>query len=69
MKISKRTKEHLISAALTFATGIAVVVLPELDNLTVENVQTGALIGLLLSGVRLGLKMVLEQFIQWYSTK
>ncbi len=61
--MSKKTKDLLISSALTFVTGILIVVAPSIDTLTLESFHDGSLVGLLMVGVRLGLKMALEMFI------
>lgn len=62
-------KRHIISALVTFAAGFAIVIVPELDKLTVDNLTDGALLGLLFSGVRAGFKLLLESFLTWYNRR
>lgn len=58
---------YIWSTVVTFLAGVAIVVVPELnEELTWEAVQDGALVGILFSGVRLGFKMVLETFLLWW---
>lgn len=61
--MSKKTKEYLVSTGLTFLTGVLIVVGPALNTLTVEQLKDGTIVGILMSGLRLGLKMALEMFI------
>lgn len=56
---------HGISAVLTFLTGFAIALLPELEELTVESLQAGAWVGALFAAVRAGVKAVVEMFIAW----
>lgn len=61
--MSDKTKEYLLSTALTFLTGFLLVVAPELDTLSLQSLQDGTLVGILLSGVRLGLKMAVQAIL------
>ena len=56
-------KRHIISALVTFATGFAIVILPELDNLSVGNLSNAVLWGLVFTGLRGGIKALLELLI------
>ena len=67
--MNKELKRQLISAGVTFFAGFAIVVAPELDNITMDGLSDGALVGLLLTGVRTGLKMLLESFLLWYNNR
>lgn len=60
-------KEYTRSIVITFLAGFAIAVLPEIDSLTLDSFQNGALVGLMFAGVRTGIKMVLEGFMSWYS--
>lgn len=64
--MKQTTIEHLKSAALTFLVGFAVAVTPMLDSLNVQSLETSALVGLVMAGVRAGLKLLLETFVVWY---
>lgn len=61
-------KRHLVSFAVTFFAGAAVVLLPAIETLTVSDLQSGAIVGLALAVVRGGVKAVLEMAIAKYST-
>ena len=61
MKISQDLKRHIISGIITFSTGFLLATVPILTTLTLEDLNKGALIGLLLAGFRAGLKVLYEQ--------
>lgn len=69
MIINETMKRYFWSTLVTFIAGVAIVVVPALDSLTLEEVKDGALVGLLFSGVRLGVKMALEFFLDWYAQR
>ena len=56
-------KEFLISTAITFVTGMAVVLLTDIDSLTLQSFETGAWIGVLFAAVRAGVKGVLQLIV------
>lgn len=60
-------KRHLISAGVTFLTGAAMVILPVLDTLTLQDLQGGAIVGIFFTVIRAGVKSVIEYFIAQYS--
>lgn len=62
------TKRWLISTLLTFVSGAALVIVPQIDSLTKGDLQGAALIGLASAVVRGGLKAVLESLVR-YSIK
>lgn len=61
------TWRYVQSSLVTFVAGVALVVVPEINNLTLASLSDGALLGLLFAGARLGVKMVLELYLAWYS--
>ena len=61
--MSKKTKEYLRSSLITFLTGFAIVILPAIENLDLNNLEAGALAGILLTATRMGIKAVIEYFI------
>lgn len=61
--MSDKTKEYLLSTAITFFTGFLIVVAPALDTLTLDSLQDGTLVGILFAGVRLGIKMVVQAIL------
>lgn len=56
-------KRHIYSALITFLTTFAIVVVPDIDAVTWNDIQTGSVLGLIFIGVRAGVKGVLEYFI------
>lgn len=62
-------KRYIVSSLVTFAAGFAIAVVPQIDQISIASFQDGAVIGILFAGARLGIKMVLEAFLAWYSTK
>lgn len=57
------TTRYVISTIITFAAGFLVVVTPEVQNLSVDTLQDGALLGIFMAGARAGVKAVAEAFI------
>ena len=67
--IKENWKHYAVSSLITFVAGFAVAVLPLLDNLTLDSLESGVLVGVFLTGVRAGLKVLIESFVVWYSKK
>lgn len=67
--MSQTTREYIKSSVITFLAGFCLAILTQLDTLTLSDVEGGALIGLFFAGVRLGVKMVAEQFLAWYANR
>jgi len=65
--MSKNTKEHILSAVTTFLTGFLIAVLPLIQTVTVEQIETGAVIGILLAGARAGVKFLVQWATKWAS--
>jgi hypothetical protein len=64
------TKRYLISSGVSFIAGFALAVAPLLDdNLTLEAVKEGAIIGVLFVGIRAGFKALLEMIATILSAK
>lgn len=62
-------KRHLISGAITFFTAFAVVVLSQIDSITIETVQSGAVAGIIFAALRAGIKALLELFVASYANR
>lgn len=58
---------YVISTLVTFLAGFAIVVVPQLDNITLQNFNDGVVVGIVFAGARMGIKMVLELFLAWYN--
>jgi len=67
------TKENIarwaISSGITFAAGMAVVILANYDSVTLESFRDGSILGLLFLAARAGVKGIVEAFMVWYSTR
>jgi hypothetical protein len=61
--MSTNTKKWLISAAITFVTGFAMVLLNDIDSITLDTLSDGTIVGIIFSAFRAGIKAVLELFI------
>lgn len=55
--------EHIKSALITFAVGFSLVVLPDIDTITLSSLGDGTVAGLLFAAVRGGVKALLEVFL------
>lgn len=63
--MTKKTfKRYLVSSLITFASAFAIVVLASIDSLTMESLSNGAITSLVFTGLRAGVKAVLELLIQ-----
>lgn len=63
MTLSKTQKKWLVSSLVTFVTGFGMVLLSEIDNLTLASFSDGTYMGVLFLAVRAGVKAVLEYFL------
>jgi hypothetical protein len=62
-------KRYAVSTLITFGAGFAIAILPDLSHLTLSDLQSGAIVGVLFGAVRAGVKMVIEAFIAWYTSR
>lgn len=62
-------KEVLKSALYTFVAGFLLVVVPEVQNISLENLSDGTLVGLLFAGVRTGVKMLGEMLLAYLAQR
>jgi hypothetical protein len=60
-------KRWIISTFVTFFAGFAIVFLGQIDNLTLDSLRDGTLVGLTFAGIRAGVKLLLELFVVWYN--
>lgn len=72
-KVVTFVKEHwyryVMSTVVTFCSGFSLAVLPHINNMTLGDLKSGGLVGLVLAGTRAGVKLVLETFLAWLKTK
>jgi len=60
-------KEHIKSFAITFFVSFAIVLVAQIDTLSLETVKDGTVVGVLFGAVRAGVKGVLELVIAKFS--
>lgn len=58
--MSETTKRYLISSLITFLTAFAGVILIDIDKITLSSFSDGAIVGLVFTAGRAGVKAVLE---------
>jgi hypothetical protein len=61
--MNDKAKRYLISAGLSFVTGFALVMVTEIDNVTLESFRDGTLVAVVFAAVRSGLKALLELYL------
>lgn len=62
--MTKQTfKRYAISSAITFLTTFGIVMLADIDSITLESIKTGTVVGLVFIAIRAGLKAVLESLL------
>lgn len=62
-------KEHLKSFLVTFLVAVAMVLVANIDNITLATFENGAIYGVLFASLRAGVKAVLELVISIYSSR
>lgn len=62
--MSKKAKEFIESAVITFLTGFFLILSTQIDTITLESLKDGTLVGLLLAAVRFGLKLAIQGFLE-----
>lgn len=65
--INLTMKEHLKSFLITFIVSFAIVLVAQVDNISLESFKDGAIFGLIFGASRAGVKAVLELLILKFS--
>lgn len=65
--LKENWQDYVRSSFITFLAGVAFEIAPLLDNITLHDVQDGAILGILFVAVRGGIRAVVQAFIGWYS--
>lgn len=60
MTISPKTREYAKSILLSFLTGFGLVILAQIDTITLASLQDGTVAGLIVAAFRTGLKLSLQ---------
>jgi len=61
--MKETTKRYIISSVVTFFTAMALVIIADIDSLTMDSIKQGALVGLSFTALRAGIKAVLEYLV------
>jgi len=56
-------KRYALSTIVTFLTGFCMVLVLEIDNITLEAFGNGAIVGIVFAAARAGIKGVIEAFL------
>ena len=67
--MNQTVKKYLISSLVTFLGGAALVLVTQIDNITLESFRDGSVVGTLFIVVRAGVKALVEWFIRTFVTK
>lgn len=62
--VKKNYKRYLLSSTVTFLTAMFLVVLNDIDSITIDSFKTGGIIGIFFAGIRAGVKALLESFVK-----
>ena len=65
----KLIRRYALSTIVTFLTGFAIVIVGEIDSLTIDAFKDGTLVGLLFAAVRAGLKAAIEMFLAYQTAQ
>lgn len=60
-------KKEIKSFAITFVVSVALVLVAQIDNITMETFESGAIFGILFGAIIAGVKGVLELIIAYFS--
>jgi len=59
--------KHIKSALITFFVAFSIVLIPQLDSISMESFNDGVLVGILFAAVRAGVKGLLEYGVAYFS--
>ena len=58
--MTKTQKKYIISSLITFASAFSLAILPFLDSFEVVDLKKGAVVSLVFTGLRAGVKAIIE---------
>ena len=61
--MNETLKRYFISSVITFLSGFLLVLYMQIDNITMESLTDGTVIGIMFTAARVGLKGVIEVFL------
>lgn len=62
-KINKTTKRYLISSVVSFFGGFLLVIVQDIDNITLDSFKDGSFVGMAFLALRAGVKALAEYLI------
>lgn len=62
-KLKENWRRYVVSSIVTFLSGFCVAIVPVLETLDMSDLKTSAIVGLILVGIRGGVKLLMEAFI------
>ena len=64
--MNQTLKRYLISSGTTFIAVFALVLLPEISDFTMESLKSGAILGVIVTAIRAGIKAAVEVIIPYF---
>lgn len=61
--MKETVRRYALSTLITFLAAFGVVLLADIDRITIESFRDGTILGILFAGARAGLKAVIEAFL------
>lgn len=62
-------KRYAISSFITFFTGFVLAIAAQIDTLTIQSFESGAAVGLLITALRAGFKLLIEAAVKKLTQK
>lgn len=56
-------KRYLVSSTITFLTSFSLVLVTEIDDITIDSFKDGTIVGIVFVAVRAGVKSILEHYL------
>jgi len=60
---------YTISSLITFSTGVVMTLIGQWDQISLESIRDGSILGVLFLAARAGVKMVFEAFLTWQARR
>lgn len=58
--MKQSTKKYIVSSVVTFISAFALAILPTIDSLSVSSFTDGAIVAVMFTGIRAGIKALIE---------
>jgi len=67
--MNETIRRYGFSTFVTFLTGFCIVLVAQIDSLTLESFRDGTIIGVVFAAVRAGVKAVIEGFLAYQASR